>query len=129
MFTAINHPTLLQTSTTFLTAQLHAEANIRQEVYPTTRAASCANVYLIDVEVVAPEASDPTKRLLARYTIRIRGAKVGVGVAALRLTEINSRWNPHHPQGERRGNKHGMGHQYQTTIETYMTTRLLVPIG
>lgn len=58
---------------------------IRQEVYPTTRAASCANVYLIDVEVIAPETSDPAKRLLARYAIRIRGAKVGVGVATLRL--------------------------------------------
>lgn len=50
-------------------------------------ATSCAKVYLIDVEVVAPEASDPAKRLLARYAICIRGAKVGVGVATLRLTQ------------------------------------------
>ena len=47
--------------------------------------------YLVSVEVIAPEPSDPAEGLLARYPVRARCAEVGVRVATTGLRNSQTR--------------------------------------
>lgn len=64
---------------------LYATHGYYCECVSSLRFLTAGRMYLVGVEVIAPETSHPTEGLLTRHPVRSRRAQVGVRIATLRL--------------------------------------------